>query len=88
MASRTVSLEEGAYVRLKAAKRPGESFSEVVNRVLARDRPTFLSLSGFLSKSDAKGVREVIGVMRELEKRGESRSRKQSRRSDGAYARH
>lgn len=88
MASRTVSLEEGAYVRLKTAKRPGESFSEVVNRVLEKDRPTFLSLGGFLSKSEAKGVRDAIGVMRELEEHGEARTLRQRRRTSGANSRH
>ena len=32
MATKTVSLEIDAYEKLRAAKRPGESFSEVVRR--------------------------------------------------------
>lgn len=87
MVSRTVSLEEGAYVRLKVAKRPGESFSEVVNRVLTKDRPTFLSLGGFLSRSEAKDAREAINKMRELEARGATRVLKRQRLADGADAR-
>lgn len=33
MGTKTVSLTEEAYERLKAAKKEGESFSEVVNRI-------------------------------------------------------
>jgi predicted CopG family antitoxin len=32
MATKTISLELDAYVKLKAAKQPGESFSDVVRR--------------------------------------------------------
>jgi predicted CopG family antitoxin len=33
MASKTISLENSAYERLKASRRGGESFSDVVNRL-------------------------------------------------------
>jgi len=33
MASRTISLDEDAYAALRAAKRAGESFSDVVKRM-------------------------------------------------------
>lgn len=33
MPSKTISLEVDAYNRLKATRRPGESFSEVVRRI-------------------------------------------------------
>jgi predicted CopG family antitoxin len=32
---KTIGLDESAYERLKAAKMPGESFSDVVRRLLA-----------------------------------------------------
>ncbi|HYS73543.1 MAG TPA: antitoxin VapB family protein, partial [Thermoplasmata archaeon] len=34
MGTKTISLEDSAYVKLKAAKRAGESFSDVINRIL------------------------------------------------------
>ena len=39
MASKTVTLEIDAYERLKAAKRPGESFSAVVRRAVFPAEP-------------------------------------------------
>lgn len=39
MATKTITLEVDAYERLKAAKRPGESFSAVVRRAVFRDEP-------------------------------------------------
>jgi len=42
MGTKTISLEDSAYSRLKAVKRPGESFSDAVNRVLGGNEPSFL----------------------------------------------
>lgn len=67
MGSRTVSLEDSAYERLKAAKRPGESFSVTVNRILEGSRPTYRSLSGFLTRTEAQQVRLAIKRMRDAE---------------------
>lgn len=67
MSSRTVSLEQGAYERLRLAKRPGESFTDAVNRILAESRPSFSRLAGVLSRQEASAVRGSIRLMRELE---------------------
>ena len=73
MASRTVSLEDSAYQRLKAEKQPGESFSEVLNRILGGPRPSFTDLAGLMSNRDAERVRVAIREMRNAEGRAERR---------------
>ncbi len=65
MGSKTISLEDSAYEKLKAAKRPDESFSDVVHRLLGGKAPSFLDFHGILDKKAAKGVSEVIARMKE-----------------------
>jgi predicted CopG family antitoxin len=88
MGSRTVSLEDSAYARLRAAKRPGESFSVTINRVLEGSRPTFRALSGFLSRKDARLVRETIQRMRDEEAPGELDHLNEVKRTSGRHTRH
>lgn len=58
MATKTISLDEEAYERLKAHKREGESFSEVVKR-LAAER-SWTEVTGILSDAEADTLEEVI----------------------------
>lgn len=81
MASRTVSLEESAYDRLRHAKRPGESFTETVNRLLEGSKPSFSRLAGALSEEDARRIRDATGRMRALELTAERTRHPQARRS-------
>ena len=73
MSSRTVSLQVSAYERLRAAKRPGESFTQTINRILRESRPSFRVLAGALSPKDAAAVRDAIAEMRESEAPAEAR---------------
>lgn len=88
MPSRTVSLERSSYERLKAAKRPGESFSETVDRLTVADRPSFRWLSGVLSGDDARRIREAVREMRENEAIAERRTWKRWGASGGRRTRH
>ncbi|WP_311170319.1 antitoxin VapB family protein [Halobellus ordinarius] len=71
MATKTISLDEKAYERLKAHKREGESFSDVVKR-LAGER-SWSEVAGILSPDEAEALGETV-------KEGRSRSRARSDR--------
>jgi len=64
MSSRTISLHKSAYEKLRAAKQPKESFTDVVNRVLEPSRPSLTALAGFLTQKEAKEVRSTIRRLR------------------------
>ena len=64
MGRKTISLENSAYSKLKAAKISGESFSDVIHRLLYRDEPSLLEFSRLLSKEAAYQVAEAVMLMR------------------------
>ena len=64
MGRKTISLENSAYSKLKAAKRTGESFSDVIHRLLDRGEPSLLEFSHPVSKEAADQVAEAVMLMR------------------------
>ena len=64
MGTRTISLEDSAYSRLKAVKRPGEGFSDAVNRVLGAREPSILDFRGMLPGGAAERLAETIAHMK------------------------
>lgn len=75
MTTKTISLDEEAYERLKAHKREGESFSDVVKRI-AGER-SWMDVAGILSESEAETLSEIVEEGRER-----SRSRRERIDSD------
>lgn len=75
MATKTISLDEEAYERLKAHKQNGESFSEVVKR-LAGER-SWTEVAGILSDEEAETLDGLIETGRER-----SRTRREQLDSD------
>lgn len=63
MATKTISLDEEAYERLKARKKKGESFSETVKR-LAGER-SWSEVAGILSEEEAADLETAIEDGRE-----------------------
>ena len=64
MATKTINLTEGAYARLHALKREGESFSAVVDRLTGKF--ALLDLVGIL---DEDAARKLRAAKREFGKR-------------------
>lgn len=64
MGTKTVSLADDAYTLLKGEKREGESFSDVVRRLLGDEQPSLTELAGFLDEETAREVEETIEEMR------------------------
>lgn len=71
MATKTISLDEEAYERLKARKKEGESFSETVKR-LAGER-SWNEVIGILSENEAADLEAAI-------EEGRTKSRERSDR--------
>ncbi|MDG5761833.1 antitoxin VapB family protein [Natronococcus sp. A-GB1] len=71
MATKTISLDEEAYERLKARKKEGESFSETVKR-LAGER-SWNEVTGILSEDEAADLETAI-------EEGRTKSRERSDR--------
>jgi len=65
MGTKTISLEDSAYERLRAAKRPGESFSEVIRRILGGREPSFSDFRGVIDRRAARQLADAVARMRE-----------------------
>ena len=62
MGTRTISVSDEAYIRLRSLKRPGESFSDVINRLTKRRRLS--EIAGSLDEDDVRDLVKVIASMR------------------------
>lgn len=72
MSTKTISLSEDAYDRLKALKKENESFSDLVKRLCSGVK--LRDFHGVLSKDSAKKMEKII-----REKREEHRDRHERR---------
>lgn len=65
MGSKNVSLKQSVYEQLRAHKRPGESFSDVVERLLEGERGDWRQSVGILSDEETSELREFVRRRRE-----------------------
>jgi len=79
MGTKTISLEDSAYEKLRGAKRPGESFSDVVKRILGGREPSFSDFRGLVDRRGAKALADAVAKMREEDVRVQ-RGRQSGRR--------
>ncbi len=64
---RTITISDEAFRRLKAVKRAGETYSEVVLRITGRPRLT--DFTGILSARSAEALRKAIDEDRDERRR-------------------
>lgn len=62
MGSKTISVSDEAYARLKAKKKPGESFSDTINRLTAKKRLS--EIAGVLDEEDIKVIEKAVAAIR------------------------
>lgn len=60
MGTKTIGITEEVYERLKARKREGESFTELVDRLMEQARPDWRDGFGSLSDEEAAELDEVV----------------------------
>ena len=72
MSSRTIAISDEVYGRLKALKKPDESFSALLDRLSGR--PSLMQLVGALT-------REQVSVVRQTVVAGRARSRARRERT-------
>lgn len=78
MPTTTISLERSAYELLKSRKKPGESFSEELHRLLTDSRPTVKSFLDLLTAASAAEVADAVETIRDEDlsmERGRTRGR-------------
>jgi len=62
MGSKTISVSDEAYARLKSLKKPGESFSDTINRLTSRRRLS--EIAGVLDDDDIKVIERAVAAIR------------------------
>lgn len=62
MATKTITITEDAYDRLKAFKQDDESFTETILRLTGEDRDV---MKGFGSMRDVDGLRDAVEETRD-----------------------
>ena len=73
MATKTISITEEAYERLKTKKKGNESFSEVITRIT--NKKSILDFAGILTNEEADHLKKTIA-----ESRAQSRKRMEKNR--------
>jgi predicted CopG family antitoxin len=65
MGTKMVRLDDDTYEYIEAQKRPDESFSEAIQRLV--EPPSLLELAGILSDEGANEMREAVEESREAD---------------------
>jgi predicted CopG family antitoxin len=63
MGTKNIAISDEAYQRLRSLKKPGESFTELIERMTRQKG--ILDLAGVLTPREGRSMKEIIGRMRE-----------------------
>jgi len=80
MGTRNISISDEAYAKLAALKEPGESFTDVINRLAGKG--SILDLAGTLSPKEAAELRSKV---REVRAKSRMRLNKTAGRMSGSW---
>ncbi len=86
MATTTITLDRQAYELLRFHKRPDESFSEEVRRLLQGSQPSLRGFLSLFSKGDSIAIAEAVEELREQDLAEERRRVKAGRPGRGRRA--
>lgn len=71
MGTRTISIKDEAYERLKRLKRQGESFTDLINRLT--QKRSLLELSEVATKEEVEALERAIDESRERRRQARRR---------------
>ena len=80
MPAKTLTIKETTYNRLKMAKRPDESFSDLFDRTIA-NKPDIIKFAGFLTDKEGN---ELASRIREYRKMAEQSYRERAEKVRGS----
>lgn len=78
MGTKTIGLREDVYERLKARKREGESFTDLVDRLIDETNVDWRERFGTLSEDEAAELERVVSASREATSEGLSERQEQA----------
>ena len=67
MGTKNIAISDAAYERLRSLKRPGESFTELIERMTGSR--SVADLAGLLTKSEGLEVKKRVSELREASSR-------------------
>lgn len=67
MTSKNISVRKDIYDRLKSERRPGESFADVIDRLLSKEVPPLTKYAGVISEETAERMEKAMEELSELE---------------------
>jgi len=65
MGTKTIGVRDDVYERLKARKREGESFTDLMNRILDETKPDWREGFGTLDAEEAEDLEQAVETARE-----------------------